>query len=67
MPWSNGYYPPAYRNQPVRLRQKAVQIANNLLMNGVDEETAVNEGLRKATEFFLTKMSPIDTKLPAFP
>lgn len=36
-------------------------------MNGVDEETAINEGLRKASEFFLTKASLIDDKLPAFP
>jgi len=27
MPWYNGDYPPSYENQPVEVRQKAVEIA----------------------------------------
>jgi uncharacterized protein YdaT len=68
--WNNGSYPVAYRNQPVRLRQKAVEIANNLMMNGVDERIAIQEGLRKARDFFLSQHSrrqSIDSNLPAFP
>jgi len=69
MPWHNGNYPAAYQNQPVRLRQKAVEIANNLLRNGVDEASAIETGLRKARDFFLSQRSQrrIDTELPAFP
>ncbi len=69
MPWHNGNYPSLYQNQPVRLRQKAVEIANNLMRNGVDENTAIEVGLRKARDFFLSRgyQRRIDTKLPAFP
>lgn len=28
MPWYNGDYPPFYKNQPIYLREKAVEIAN---------------------------------------
>ena len=66
--WTNANYPAAYRNQPVRLRQKAIEIANNLVMNGTDESTAIREGLQKAKKFFLTE-SPVNigSRLPAWP
>jgi uncharacterized protein YdaT len=69
MPWHNGNYPSLYQNQPVRLRQKAVEIANHLLRNGVDETTAIHTGLCKAREYFLYQIphKKIDTELPAFP
>ncbi|WP_331581902.1 hypothetical protein [Puia sp.] len=70
MSWSNGSYPAAYRNQPVRLRQKAVEIANNLMVNGVDEGSAIREALERAREFFLTqhaRRKSVDTDLPAWP
>ena len=31
MPWLNGDYPPSYKNLPVAVREKAVEIANALL------------------------------------
>ena len=31
MPWYNGDYPPSYNNQPPKLREKAVEIANEIL------------------------------------
>jgi len=37
MPWYNGDYPPSYKNQPVALRRKAVEIANKLLENDAEE------------------------------
>lgn len=55
MPWYNGDYPPSYKNQPVRLRDKAVEIANKLLEEGVPEGIAIATGLKKAREFFRTK------------
>ena len=70
MSWTNGCYPAAYRNQPVRLRQKAVELANNMVMNGVEESVAIREGLRKARDFFLAQSAakkPVDADLPAFP
>ena len=70
MSWTNGSYPAVYRNQPVRLRQKAVEIANNLMMNGIDENSAIKEGLERAREFFLSeesRKSGIDSRLPALP
>jgi GNAT superfamily N-acetyltransferase len=52
MPWYNGDYPPSYKNQPLQLRQKAVEIANELLLNGTAEGIAIATGLKRAREFF---------------
>lgn len=52
MPWYNGDYPPSYKNQPVKLRDKAVEIANALLKEGVEEGIAIATGLKRAREFF---------------
>ncbi|RVU02405.1 hypothetical protein EOD41_00240 [Mucilaginibacter limnophilus] len=55
MPWYNGDYPPSYKNQPVKLRNKAVEIANALLEEGADEGIAIATGLKRAREFFKNK------------
>ena len=34
MPWYNGDYPPSYKNQPKYLRDKATEIANEVLTGG---------------------------------
>lgn len=52
MPWPKGDYPPSYKNQPVRLREKAVEIANALLKEGVEEGIAIATGLKQAREYF---------------
>lgn len=52
MPWYNGDYPPSYKNQPVKIRQKAVEIANELLQHGLPEGVAIATGLKKAREHF---------------
>jgi uncharacterized protein YdaT len=52
MPWYNGDYPPSYKNQPVKLRNKAVEIANALLEEGAEEGIAIATGLKRAREFF---------------
>ena len=57
MPWYNGDYPPSYKNQPVELRDKAVEIANELLLHGADEGIAIATGLKKAREYFAGKES----------
>jgi uncharacterized protein YdaT len=52
MPWYNGDFPPSYKNQPVKLREKAVEIANALLLEGTEEGIAIATGLKRAREFF---------------
>jgi uncharacterized protein YdaT len=52
MPWYNGDYPPSYKNQPAALRDKAVEIANELLLHGADEGVAIATGLKRARVFF---------------
>jgi len=52
MPWYHGDYPPSYKNQPVKLREKAVEIANALLKEGVEEGIAIATGLKQAREYF---------------
>lgn len=55
MPWYNGDYPPSYKNQPVELRDKAVAIANELLLHGAEEGIAIATGLKRAREYFAEK------------
>jgi|GEM_PF-790607 uncharacterized protein YdaT len=52
MPWYNGDYPPSYKNQPPRLREKAVEIANEMLLNGAEEGVAIATGLKQARLYF---------------
>ncbi len=52
MPWYNGDYPPSYKNQPVPLREKAVEIANQILEEGAEEGIAIATGLKRARQFF---------------
>ena len=55
MPWFNGNYPPSYKNQPEKLRAKAVEFANALIMEGAPEGVAIATGLKKARTFFTPK------------
>lgn len=52
MPWYYGDYPPSYKNQPSPIREKAVEIANALLQEGVQEGIAIATGLKRAREHF---------------
>lgn len=52
MPWYNGDYPPSYKNQPTYLRDKATEIANEILKDSGDEGIAIATGLKKAREYF---------------
>ena len=40
MPWYNGDYPPSYKNQPKYMREKAVEIANEVLKSTHNEGEA---------------------------
>ena len=52
MPWYNGDYPPSYKNQPKYLREKAVEIANEILKESGDEGIAIATGLKRARQYF---------------
>ncbi len=65
MPWTNGNYPLSYKNLPLRLRQKAVEIANNLLLEGADEGVAIATGLKRARKFFLKEEEKETVQHPA--
>ena len=52
MPWYNGDYPPSYKNQPKKIREKAVEIANAVLEETGDEGVAIATGLKRAREHF---------------
>ena len=52
MPWYNGDYPPSYKNQPEYLREKAVEIANEIIKESGDEGLAIATGLKRAREYF---------------
>ena len=52
MPWYNGDYPPSYKNQPEYLRDKATEIANEILKDSGDEGIAIATGLKRARQYF---------------
>jgi len=52
MPWYNGSYPPSYKNQPKKIRDKAVEIANEVLAETGDEGIAIATGLKRARQHF---------------
>lgn len=62
MPWYNGDYPPSYKNQPKKLREKAVEIANEVLKDGAEEGVAIATGLKRAREFFANKKERAEHK-----
>ena len=48
MPWFNGNYPPSYKNQPKKIRDKATEIANEVLKTTHNEGEAIATGLKQA-------------------
>ena len=62
MPWYNGDYPPSYKNQPAKLRKKAVEIANEILKDGADEGIAIATGLKRARAFFANEKKRVAEK-----
>ncbi|RZJ19795.1 MAG: hypothetical protein EON51_16635 [Acinetobacter sp.] len=50
MPWPKGEYPPSYKNLPIPLREKAVEIANAILEESGDEGIAIATGLKRARQ-----------------
>jgi hypothetical protein len=52
MPWHNGDYPPSYKNQPKKIRDKATEIANEVLKTTGNEGEAIATGLKQARLHF---------------
>ena len=52
MPWYNGDYQPSYKNQPKKIREKAVEIANEVLKTTGNEGEAIATGLKQARLHF---------------
>lgn len=52
MPWYNGDYPASYKNQPKKIRDKATEIANEVLKTTGDEGEAIATGLKQARLHF---------------
>ena len=52
MPWPIGDYPPYYKNQPNKIREKATEIANEVLKTTGNEGEAIATGLKLAREHF---------------
>ena len=48
MPWNESYYPPSMNNLPLRVREKAIEIANALLGQGSGEGKAIRVGIAQA-------------------
>ena len=55
MPWYNGDYPPSYKNQPKEIRDKATEIANEVLRTTGNEGEAIATGLKQARIYFANK------------
>ena len=63
MPWLNGDYPPSYKNQPKKIRDKATEIANEVLKTTGNEGEAIATGLKQARA--LAKIAKIRRRAPA--
>jgi uncharacterized protein YdaT len=48
MPWDETYYPVSMKHLPAMVRTKAIEIANALLEEGVEEGKAIRIGIARA-------------------
>jgi uncharacterized protein YdaT len=51
MPWDEDRYPASMSHLPVRVRRKAIEVANALLAEGYDEGKAIRIAIAKAKEW----------------
>ncbi len=51
MPWTLERYPPSMSHLPAPVRAKAIEIANALLAEGMDEGKAIRIAIAKAKEW----------------
>jgi uncharacterized protein YdaT len=51
MPWSSDYFPTSMKHLPPVVREKAIEIANALLEEGMEEGRAIRIAIAKAKEW----------------
>jgi uncharacterized protein YdaT len=51
MPWTTTWYPVSMKNLPPPVREKAIEIANALLAEDMDEGKAVRIAIARAKEW----------------
>lgn len=51
MPWSQEHYPKSMEHLPDEVRDKAIEIANALLAEGMDDGRAIRIAIAKAKEW----------------
>ncbi|HEU0201151.1 MAG TPA: hypothetical protein VFR86_12035 [Burkholderiaceae bacterium] len=51
MPWTSDYYPVSMRHLALPVREKAIDIANALLAEGMEEGKAIRIAIAKAKEW----------------
>ncbi|MGB3260288.1 DUF2188 domain-containing protein [Paenisporosarcina sp.] len=51
MPWNNNDYPDSFKNLDTPVRKKAIEIANALLRDGMEEGRAIAIATEKAREY----------------
>ena len=51
MPWTSPYYPTSMKNLPPIVRGKAIEIANALMDEGMDEGRAIRIAITKTKEW----------------
>jgi uncharacterized protein YdaT len=58
MPWDAERYPTSMRRLPPVVRDKAIEIANALLAEGMDEGLAIRIAIAKAKEWAQRHLGP---------
>ena len=51
MPWNSAYYPTSMKYLPPVIREKAIEIANALLEEGMEEGKAIRIAIAKSKEW----------------
>jgi len=60
MPWTMDNYPASMRHLSLRVREKAIEIANAVLASEGDEGKAIRVGIAKAKEWAHRRGLPIE-------
>jgi uncharacterized protein YdaT len=59
MPWNEGRYPPSMSRLAPPVRAKAIEIANALLADGMDEGRAIRIAIARAQEWAARRGLPV--------
>ena len=51
MPWNNSYFPASMKNLAPAVREKAIEIANALLAEGMEEGMAIRVAISEAKQW----------------